>query len=192
MEVITMEKKSNFTTYKVVFIGMMAAVVCVVTFFRFPFLGSKVHFGNSMCLLSGLMFGPLGGGLAAGFGSAIYDIFFGGYGIVESLITFVSKFLMAFICALIAGSYKTDKDSKARVIAGSIIGALSYVCLYMLKTFIYQRFVYGFPADAVLVTMGSKLPASLINALFAMIAAPLLYAAIKPILARTGSLDKIR
>ena len=56
-----MEKNKKFSTYRIVFIGVMAAIVCVVTFFRFPLLESKVHFANAMCLLSGLLFGPLGG-----------------------------------------------------------------------------------------------------------------------------------
>ena len=187
-----MDKRSSFSTYKVVFIGVMAAIVCVVTFFRFPFLGSKVHFANAMCLLSGLMFGPVGGGLAAGFGSAIYDSFFGGYGFVDSAITFVSKFLMAFICALIAGNAASDKTNKVRIIIASVVGALSYVALYMLKTFVFQRFVYGFPGETVIATMASKLPASLINAVFAMIAAPLLFAAIKPVLKSICALNRIR
>jgi uncharacterized membrane protein len=185
-----MEKKT-FTTYKIVFIAVMAAIVCVVTFFRFPLLGSKVHFANAMCLLSGLLFGGLGGGLAAGIGSALYDALFGGYDIIQCLITLVSKFLMAFICAVIAGSL-SENVNKVRVTAGSVIGALSYVALYMLKTFIYQRFVYGYPGDVVWATMLSKLPASLINAVFAMIVAPILYAAIRPALKKTGLLEKIR
>ena len=201
-----MEKKSYFTTYRIVFIALMAAVVYVLTLFRFPLLGSKVHFANAACLLAGLLFGPVGGGLAAGIGSGLYDLL-NGYGIDEALITTVSKFLMAFICAKIAGTYK-NQDLKIhaagfgatyrellhttpRLIAGCVIGALSYVALYMLKTFVYQHFVYGFPIDAVWVTMGSKLPASLINAVFAMIVAPVLYAAILPPLKRTGALSKI-
>ena len=92
----------QFSTFKVVFVGMMAAVVCVVTLFRIPLLGSKVHFANAMCLLSGLLFGPLYGGLAAGFGSALYDMLLGGYPIDEVLVTFVSKFIMAWLCAKIA------------------------------------------------------------------------------------------
>lgn len=56
----------------------------------------------------------------------------------------------------------------------------------MLKTYIFQRFVHGYPLDAVVVTMGSKLPASLINAVFAMIVAPILYAAIAPALQPPG------
>ena len=176
-------KEKKFSTYQIVFVAVMAAIVCVVTFFRFPFLGSKVHFANAMCLLSGMLFGPVLGGLAAGFGSMLYDALFGGYDLINCLITFVSKFLMAAICAWIAFGGKEDgKGKHARLVVGSVIGALSYVALYMLKTYIFQRFVHGYPLDAVVVTMGSKLPASLINAVFAMIVAPILYAAIAPAL----------
>ena len=182
-------KQKTWTTYKIAFIGVMAAVVCVVTFFRFPLLGSKVHFANAMCLLAGLLFGGAGGGLAAGLGSALYDGLFGGYDIIQCLITFVSKFLMAFLCAKIAG--RAQAQNKVRVAVASILGALSYVALYMLKTFVYQAFVYAYPMETVWLTMGSKLPASLINAVFAMIVAPFLYAAIKPALKRAGLLEKL-
>ena len=67
-------KERKFSTYQIVFVAVMAALVCVVTFFRFPLLGSKVHFANAMCLLSGMLFGPMLGGLAAGLGSMLYTI----------------------------------------------------------------------------------------------------------------------
>lgn len=186
-----MEKKKNtFSTYQIVFVALMAAIVFVVTYFRFPLLGSKVHFANAMCLLAGLLFGPIYGGLAAGIGSGLYDLI-GGYGIDEALITTVSKFLMAFICALIAQAHKGE-DNKTRIMAGCVIGALSYVALYMLKTFLYRLYVYGYTLDAVWATMLSKLPASLINAVFAMIVAPILYAALKPALQKAGVLQKLR
>ena len=60
------EKK--YSIQKIIYIGVMAAIVCVITFFRFPLLGSKVHFANAMCLLSGLLMGPAAGGLAAAAG----------------------------------------------------------------------------------------------------------------------------
>ena len=184
-------KQHRFSIYNIAFIGVMAAIIYVLTMFRFPLLGSKVHFANAMCLLAGLLFGPLGGGLAAGIGSALYDLLAGGYGVVEALITLVMKFMMAFICAKIAGADgRTVKHG--RIMAGCVIGALSYVALYMLKTFVFQRFVYGYPGDAVWVTMLSKLPASLINAVFAMIVAPVLYEAVRPALAKTGMLAKLQ
>lgn len=187
-----MEKKNGVSTYKIVFTAVMAAIVCVITLFRFPLLGSKVHFANAMCLLSGLLFGPLFGGLAAGLGSALYDGLLGGYDIVNCLITFVSKFLMAFICAEIArGGKKAAPSGKTRTVVGCVVGALSYVALYMLKTFIFQKFVHGNPMDGVLLAMAGKLPASMINAVVAMIVAPILYAALYKALNRGGLLEKI-
>ena len=61
--------KRTWTTQKIVYTAVLAALVCAVTFFRFPLLGSKIHFANAMCLLSGLLMGPVTGGLAAGLGS---------------------------------------------------------------------------------------------------------------------------
>ena len=184
--------KQRFTLRKIVYIGVLAALVCVVTFFRFPLLGSKVHFANAMCLLSGLLMGGIPGGLAAGFGSALYDALWGGYDLIQVVITFVSKFLMAWVCAKIAFAGGKEAKNHGLNIAACIVGALTYVALYMLKTFIYQRFIYGFPVDAVWVTMLGKLPASLINAVAAMIAAPILYTALRPALERAGQLRKMR
>lgn len=184
--------KQTWTIQKIVYIAVLAALVCVVTFFRFPLLGSKVHFANAMCLLSGLLMGPLAGGLAAGFGSALYDALFGGYDFVNCLITFVSKFLMAWVCAKIAFAGSREAKNHGWNIAACVIGALTYVALYMLKTFVFQMFVYGYPMETAVVTMGSKLPASLINAVAAMIAAPILYTALLPALKRAGQLDKMR
>lgn len=175
-----MKTNKILTTHFIVQTGVMAAVVCVVTFFRFPILGSKVHFANTMCLLAGLLFGPLSGGLAAGLGSFLYDALFGGYDIIQCLITFVSKFIMAWLCAKIAYSGGANADNKVKTIAASVIGALSYVALYMLKTFIYQKFVYVLALDAVGAVMLAKLPASLINAVVAMIAAPVLFFLLSP------------
>ena len=186
-----MEKqtKSAFTIYRIAFIAVMAAVVCVVTFFRFPLLSSKVHFANAMCLLSGLLLGPVGGGLAAGLGSALYDALFGGYEIVEVAITFVSKFAMAWVCAVIV---RSAGEKRLRVIVGCVAGALSYVALYMLKTFVFQRFVYAFPYETVWATMLAKLPASLINAAFAIVVTPVIYEGLRAALGRTGFLEKLR
>ena len=188
-------KQERFTTHKIVFIALMAALVFVLTMFRFPLLNSKVHFANAMCLLSGLLLGPIGGGLAAGIGSGLYDLV-GGYGLDGVIITIVSKFLMALICGLIAKTVHETQMPKTeahlRVTLGSIIGALSYVALYMLKTVVYQAFVYGYPAETVWATALSKLPASLINAVFAMIVTPILYAALRSPLEKTGLLEKMR
>ena len=184
--------KRTWTTEKMVYTAVLAALVCAVTFFRFPLFGSMIHFANAMCLLSGLLMGPLAGGLAAGLGSTLYDALFGGYDLLNCAVTFVTKFLMAWFCAKIAFSGGREAEDHGRNAAACVAGALSYVAMYMLKTFVFQMFVYGYPMETAAVTMGSKLPASLLNAAAAMIAAPVLYTALRPALRRAGQLQKMR
>ena len=178
-------KRGRFSVHQLVFTAMMAAVVCVVTFVRIPLLGSKVHLGNAAGLLAGLLLGGPAGGLAAGLGSALNDLV-SGYSIDEVLVTFISKFLMALICALTAKS----SFRRGRVTLACAVGALSYVLLYMAKTYVYRRFVYGLPAEAAVLVMAEKLPASLLNAVFATVLAPLLYLVLRPALEKAGFLKK--
>lgn len=182
-----MKKRSLNKLYQLVFTALMAAVVCVATFVRIPLLGSKVHLGNAAGLLAGLLLGGPAGGLAAGLGSALNDLV-SGYGLDECLVTFVSKFLMALLCAVIA----RHSVSRGRITLACGAGALSYIVLYMCKTFIYRRFIYGLPLEAVGLVMLEKLPASVINGVFATVAAPLLYAALHPALEKAGFLRKLK
>lgn len=182
--------KQDLTTKRIVYTALMAALVYVATMIAFPLLGSKVRLANSVSLLGSLLLGPVLGGLSSGLGSLIYDIQTG-YG-MESIITFVSKFIMAWVCGMIAfsGGHKAD-DHRRNVIACTL-GAWTYVALYMLKTYIFQRFVYGYPFNAVWATMMSKFPASAINAVAAMVIAPILYAAICPALKSAGQLGAMQ
>ena len=185
-------KKREFSIINITFIAMMAAMVYVVTLFRFPLLGSKVHFANAVCLLSGILLGPLQGGLAAGIGSAFYDAVTG-YDLINVLITFVSKFAMAWVCGQILESdvHPNGKGRIDRTLLACVLGALTYVALYMLKTFIFQKFVYGYPMDGVWAAMVSKLIPSLINAGVAIIAAPIFYHAAMPAIKAGGLSDHL-
>ena len=175
-----MQKKkagnSRKQIYLLTLMAAMAAIIYVVTLFRFPLLGSKVHFAGAMCLVSGMLLGPVPGGLAAGLGSALYDALAGGYDLINTLITFVSKFTMGWVCGwLFRSVHKEDQrlgEHTAWAFACAAAGALTYVALYMLKTWVFQRYVYAYPLDTAWATLLSKLPASLINALTGTIAAP--------------------
>ncbi|MBQ9196759.1 MAG: ECF transporter S component [Clostridia bacterium] len=168
---------------KIVFAGVLAAMVYVVTLFRFPMLGSKVHFANAVCLLSGMLLGPVWGGVAAGLGSALYDAFGGGYDILNILITFVSKFAMAWVCGmLVRSTWEQEKPNVARTVLAAAAGALTYVALYMLKSLL----MYGWAG------MVSRFPASIINAAAAIVAAPIFYFALLPALRSAGILKHMR
>ena len=183
--------EKHINTVRLSFAAMMAAMVYVVTLFRFPLLGSKVHFANAVCLVSGLLLGPVTGGVSAGLGSALYDALAGGYDFVNVLITFVSKFAMGFVCGAIAWKAHARRGRADRTVLACVIGALTYVALYMLKSFIYNRYVYGYPLDAVGATLVSKLVPSLINAGAAIVAAPVFYHAVVPALRAGGLLERM-
>ena len=180
-----MNTKEN-SVYRITFIAVMAALTYVVTLFRFPLLGSKVHFANAVCLLSGLLLGPVPGGLAAGLGSALYDLTMYNEGFVNILITFVSKFAMAWVCGIIAGRKAYEKKAFPRLLLACVAGALTYVVLYMLKSGIT-----GAIAGKAVETMAAKFPASIINAGVAIVAAPVFYHAVVPALRSAGFLSRL-
>lgn len=184
---------SRNSTFRICFIGLMAAVILVLNYLRIPFLGSQLTLTNSLCVLSGLLFGPAAGFLAAGLGSGLYDIV-AGWG-AECFITFINKGCIGLVAGLIAAKTvrkpSLTREDKIRIVVGSVIGALTYVCLYMLKTYIGGVFIDGLTTDAVVVKMLSKLPGSLINATFAFITAPILLFALRPQLMRAGLFDNM-
>ena len=184
-------KQKKLNVYSLTTAAVMAALVYIVTLFRFPLLGSKVHFANAVCLVAGMLLGPVMGGTAAGLGSALYDALAGGYDLANVLITYVSKFAMAWVAGMIVRRGERQRDLRWTLTA-SVSGALTYVALYMLKTLIYQCFVYRYPMDAVWATMVSKLIPSLINAGAAIIAAPLFLHAVMPVLRSAGILGQLR
>lgn len=172
---------------RMVFTAVMAAMVYVVTLFRFPLLGSNVHFANAVCLLSGFLLGPVYGGLGAGLGSALYDLTFYNEGIINLMITFVSKFAMAWVCALVFRASREKQNRPDRLALASICGALTYVALYMLKSAIYGAIAGNWWAP-----VASKFPASIINAGAAIVAAPIFYLAVLPALKKAGILQKLQ
>lgn len=69
------------------------------------------------------------------------------------------------------------------------IGSLSYVALYLGKTFIVEYLVMGNPWQTVAGVLITKGTASLINAILAMVVSVILYYMMEPALKRTGILD---
>ena len=69
----TAKKRQNL--YRIVAVGLMAALVYIGNFMEIRLNNdARVHLGNSMCLLAGLLFGGINGGLSSGIGGVLYDI----------------------------------------------------------------------------------------------------------------------
>lgn len=167
----------KLTTQKLVYMGLFTALVYIFSrFFQIPIvtpLGqTRFHLGNVFCLLAGLLLGPVNGGLAAGVGSALFDLFDPVY-FTSAPITFITKFAMAFVAGMI---YKKRKElvDKPKIIVGSILGQITYVVLYLGKTFIKNKFILGLTLEATMAEVIQKAGVSLTNAVISIIIASIL------------------
>ena len=82
--------------------ALMAAMACVATMvikIPIPATGGYINLGDCIVLLSGIILGPVYGGIAAGLGSALADLL-GGY-VAFAPATFIIKGLMAVVAALL-------------------------------------------------------------------------------------------
>lgn len=130
-------KKKVFSLYDIVMIGLMAAVVFVVTMFLSiriptPTGTTMIKLANAFVLLCGLLLGPVRGGLAAGIGSMIFDLMTPEYA-PEAWITFLRFFLMAWLCGVIAYAGAAAAKKFARNLVACLAGAVFSSLLYMLK-----------------------------------------------------------
>lgn len=176
-------KKSSLNAKKIVLVGLMAALTVASSALRIPvpvdITGTAAfHLGNIMCALSGILLGPWLGGLAAGLGSAIYDILNPAY-ISECWLTFLMKGAYGLAAGAVAwGGKKSWGYGKA--LAATITGAVTYAVLYLLKSYFYSgRLLHGLTAEAAWISVLGKLPATCFNAAVAIVAAPLLAIAIR-------------
>lgn len=177
---------SKNPTVNLAFTGLMGALVFVATVFfkvEIPVGGDKtmIGFANVFCILSGLLLGPLYGGLAAGIGSFLFDLI-GGWA-SSAPVTLVTKFAMAFIAGLIVWGGDRLGRKLSRVIIGAVSGSLSYCVLYMAYSYLNQVLLRS-SAQTTLVVLAGKLGATLTNAVIADVIAIPLYFAVRSALER--------
>lgn len=178
-----------FTVRKLALVGLLSAMVFVFTFLHIdiPTVVGKtmIHFGNILCLLSGLLFGPLVGGLSAGFGSMLYDLMDPLY-VAECWVTFILKFMMGFLAGAVACRRSRGKSLDWHDLAGALTGAGAYCCLYLLKNFIRGRYVQLLEIQTILIDLAPKAVTTCVNAFIAVTASLLLAGALRPRLRRAG------
>ncbi len=177
-----MNTKNN-AAYRIAVTALMAALVYVGNYMQIKIPNgvviTRIHLGNSMCLLSGLLFGPVIGGLASGIGAAFYDLFDPAY-IASAPLTFLFKFAMGFVAGIIS-----KRGGKANIITGAALGQLTYIILYVGKTFIKQMMI-GAPMATALSVTGTNTLTSTINAILACVIAVPLSIELAKALSRTG------
>ena len=176
--------KSKLTTKKIALTALMAALTVVGSWMRITIpvdIGGNTsfHLGNILCALSGILLGPWLGGLAAGMGSAIYDIVFYPMYISECWITFLTKAAYGLAAGLVV-KCSPKPWTYVRATAATVAGALTYAVLYLAKTYFYGGLLLGgLTPDAAWTAVILKLPATIFNGAVAVIFAPILAIAIR-------------
>lgn len=184
-----MQKNSRDTLYRIVGVGLMAALAFVGSLIQIPIPtpidNTRIHLGNVFCLLAGMLLGGARGGLAAGIGSALFDLTNPLY-IAYAPFTFAFKFLMAFICGLIA-----RRGGVARTALGAACGSLLYVALYLAQGFLEATLVLRVETETALISTGIKAATSGINAVISVAAAVPLGLALRRAIAKTDVGEKL-
>ena len=174
--------KKRISLYDIVAIGLMAAFVFIATFFfkiKIPTPGgpTMVKLGNGICLLCGTLLGGWRGGLAAGFGCALFDLTDPEYA-PTAYITFIRYFIMAGLCGLIAHWHGAAGRRTGRNLAACITGAFTYSALYIGEKIVGMMLVGSAFVPAVIGSAASII-SSLINAVVGVVVAMLLTPALR-------------
>lgn len=166
----------NLTTKKLTYVGLFAALTFVSNYLQIPIVtplgNTRFHLGNVLCLLSGIVLGPLYGGLAAGIGPTLFDLFDPIY-FTSAPTTFINKFAMAAVAGYIFNK-KANRESKANIILASVLGQLTYIVLYLGKTFIKNYYILDLTRQASLVEVAQKAGVSSINGVISVIFASII------------------
>lgn len=133
-------------TMKIVLAGLFAALTCVATMIiRIPTFKGYVHIGDCMVIASGIILGPVAGGLAAGIGSMMADLLGGYY--FFSMATFVIKLGAAFAAAIAFALFR--RVLKKYSLLGTILAGLASEVVVVLGYFVFEIFYEGFAAAIV-------------------------------------------
>lgn len=167
-------------TKKMIFAALFTALTCVATMvikLPTPTMG-YIHPGDAVVLLSGLILGPVYGGLAAAIGSMFADLL-SGY-MVYAPATFIIKLLTAVIAANFVKVFPGKKHTITAVILSGTLGEAFMVIGY----FVFEICIVVFTtADgfgvtgltAGIVSSASGIPFNIVQGFFGVILAAVLY-----------------
>lgn len=189
----TREKKQK-ALYRLVFAALMAAMVFVSTSFlkidiMTPVGPTMLKSGNIVCLLAGLLFGGVPGGLASGIGSMLYDLLDPRY-MATAPLTLIRFGLMGAMCGWIAHSGGAKGLRWKRNLVATVSASLFSFLFYIVQSVIVLM-LSGSAFGPAVVAVAPKMVTSGINYVVAVVAAMLLALPLNKALDRAGLLDKI-
>lgn len=164
-----------------------------------PGAGSTAfHLGNVFCVLGALFLGGFWGGMAGAVGLTIADIMDPKY-ITSAPKTFLLKLCIGLITGLIAHKVfqlSKDRSRKPPLAVATIIscagGMLFNIIADPLVGYFYKAYVLGIPQDFAKTLAKLSSITTSVNALIAVVAATVLYLAIRPALKKAKLLPQVK
>ena len=184
--------KSNRMLTKIVYVGIMAALIFAAThllsFQIFATPPTMFKTANILCLLAGMLFGGWYGGLAAGIGSALFDLT--SAFAIYSPYTLLTFFCMGAVCGLISHLGGRKGDNGNLNLYGAILGACANWLLYIAQT-IALTMIAGSGFQAAALASTTQMFTATVNALIAVVGAMLLITPLRLAFKRAGILARV-
>jgi uncharacterized membrane protein len=150
--------------------AIFAALIYILTAFLaipVPATGGYINLGDMLVMFTALLFGPIVGGLAGGFGSMLADILSPYY--IYAPATLIIKGIEGFIIGIISNPRKNNSRLSYRDLIAVLIGGI----LIPLGYFIYEAFILNLGIVVALV----EVPGNFFQFGFAAISSTLLITA---------------
>ncbi len=185
-----MHTNKSWNSRKLVLTALLAALTAIGSGLRITLPLSvagfaSFHLGNILCVLSGLLLGPWLGGLAAGMGSAIFDLLNPMF-ISEAWLTFLMKGLYGLAAGAVA-QWGGARWGKIRAVLAAVCSAVLYGAVYLVKSYFYDgRLIAGLDGNAAWLTVVEKVPATVFNGMIAVVFAPVLALSVRKALEKSG------
>ncbi|HBA50177.1 MAG TPA: hypothetical protein DCZ91_20770 [Lachnospiraceae bacterium] len=151
---------------------------------------ASFHFGNVFCVLAALLLGGYWGGLAGAVGMTIGDLTT--TYVTSAPKTFLLKLGIGLIVGLVAhGIFRLSRDHSPKYVMGATI--LACVCGMGFNVvadpivgYFYKTYLFGVPQDITAVLVKISALTTAVNAVVAVIAATIIYLALRPALKKAG------
>lgn len=153
------------------------------------------HFGNTFCVLAALLIGGPWGGLAGAVGMTISDLTTA-Y-VTSAPKTFVLKLCIGLIVGFVAHKlFKISKDHSVKyvtvaTIVSSACGMVFNIIADPLVGYFYKTYLLGVPQDLAKALAKIGVVTTSVNAVIAVIAASIIYLALRPVMKRSGMLREM-
>ncbi len=191
-------KKTNIRTF------VTAAMFAALCYIGFAYLKIDIpvgtektafHLGNVFCVLGAMFLGGFWGGAAGAVGMTIADLT-SGY-VTSAPKTFLLKLCIGLITGLVAHKvFQINEDRQRKVpLAGAaalsaVAGMAFNVVADPVVGYFYKTYILGVPQEAATIWAKMGAVTTLVNAVIAVIAATVLYLALRPAVKRANLLPQ--